>query len=95
MRDRRVRTAFVGLTLLFPFLMAATGSPQPLSPRTVLTVLAVEAVLAGGLLAASRERRLLLAERASPAAAAPASSAPSFPHVRVAGRRPAVRATTR
>jgi hypothetical protein len=86
MRDRRVRTAFVGLILLFPVLMAVSGPRQSLNPRTGLLVLGVEAVLAVGLLAAARERKLLHARRAS--------GARNRPHVLPPARGADVRATT-
>ena len=63
MRDRRVRTVFVALILAFPVVLAAVGGGRSLSRPTIGTLLAVEGIVAGGLLAAASERRRLLAER--------------------------------
>lgn len=85
MRDRRARSAVVGLVLLFPVLIAAaTPAPRAAAARpTALTVLGVEVVLVGGFCTALRERRRLLAERVAPRQAS-AGRAPSLPHVRTA-----------
>jgi hypothetical protein len=87
MRDRRVRTVFVGLIFLFPLLMAVSGPRQSLNPRAGLLVLGVETVLAVGLLAAARERKLLQAQRASVAR--------NRPHVLSPARGADARPTTR
>jgi hypothetical protein len=93
MHDRRARAALIGLTLAFPLLMAL-AVPRPSQARqTGLTLFGVEAVLVGGFLTASRERRLLQAERDR---APVVRTAPSVPHVPArAPRRAAVRPSPR
>lgn len=58
MRNQWARGVVLGLVLAFPVLMSATAG----SITTVAPVLAVETVLVGGLVFASRERRRLLVE---------------------------------
>lgn len=63
MRDFRTRTALIGLILAFPALMML-ASPRKSSLRdAALPLLAVEAVLVGGLTVATRERVRLTGER--------------------------------
>jgi hypothetical protein len=78
MRDRRVRAAFVALILVFPILMTAMGARRSVPRSTVGTLLAVEGILAGGLLAAASERRRLRVERPR---MSHRRGAPSLPHV--------------
>ena len=87
MRDRRVRVVFLGLILSFPLLMAAASPRVSLDSQFCLTILGVEAVLAGGLANVARERRRLLSERATAADRGWVSS--NAPHVRAARRAPA------
>ena len=53
----------MALILVFPLLMTAMAVRRTVPRSTVGTVLAVEGILAGGLLAAASERRRLLVER--------------------------------
>jgi hypothetical protein len=69
MRDRRVRLAFLGLILAFPFLIVGvsprgSGRPSGLASEA-LPLLAVEVLLVGGLAFAARERIHLLARAPS------------------------------
>ena len=71
MRDTRVRAALVGLILALPPLMVVMNPRRPSLREAALPVLAVEGVLAAGLVVALRERARLT----GPRAAAPARPA--------------------
>jgi hypothetical protein len=63
MRDPRVRAALVGLILALPPLMAGMSPRRAPWREAALPVLAVEAVLAAGLVVATRERARLIREQ--------------------------------
>jgi hypothetical protein len=65
MRDVRIRKAFLGLILAFPFLIVLVSGPSSGRPVRLWgsdggPLLAVEVLLIGGLVYASRERARLL-----------------------------------
>ena len=82
MRDTRVRAALVGLILALPPLMAGMNPRRPTLREAALPVLAVEGVLAVGLVVATRKRAPLVGT---------ARGAPARPTLIPAQHAPAVR----
>src|SRR5262245_40388163 len=94
MRNRWARGLVVGLIFVFPLMIAVVsarghGGGFPRTLRASAPILAVETVLLGGLVFASRERRRLLVEldaaRTRPSSVA--TPAPALAGLRASARR--------